>query len=61
MLLHICFGWSLAFIDIKDRFLLVPQRKCVVITVPRWWKPEEHVPGVDRYWILERCLPGQRN
>ena len=26
MLLHICFGWSLALIDIKDAFLLVPQK-----------------------------------
>ena len=47
--------------DIKDVLLLVPRRECVVVTVPQWWKPEDHVPGVDGFWILQRCLPGQLN
>ena len=47
--------------DIKDVLLLVPRRECVFVTVPQWWKPEDHVPGVDGFWILQRCLPGQLN
>ena len=49
MLLHIVYGWCLSFVDIKDAFLLVPQRECVLVTVPSWWKPEDHVPGVERF------------
>ncbi|CAL1127448.1 unnamed protein product [Cladocopium goreaui] len=59
--MHVCFGWCLSFLDIKDAFLLVPQRECVLVSVPTWWKPEEQVPGVDCFWVLDRVLPGQRN
>ena len=33
----------------------------VLVSKPQWWKPHEHVPGQERYWVLQKCLPGQRN
>lgn len=60
LLLHVCFGWLLSFLDIKDAFLLVPQRELVLVAKPSWWDPMS-TSGNERYWVLERCLPGQRN
>ena len=61
LMLHVCFSWLLSFVDIKDAFLLVSQEECVLVEKPAWWKPEEHVPGQSRFWVLRRTLPGQRN
>jgi hypothetical protein len=61
LLMHICYGWCLSFLDIKDAFLLLLQQERVLVSMPPWWKPETHVEGADRFWILERGLPGQRN
>ena len=52
LLMHVCFGWCLLFCDIRDAFLLVPQQECVLVSVPTWWKPEEHVPGVESRKVL---------
>ena len=60
--LHLCYGYYLSFLDVKNAFLLVPQQETVLVEVPSWWKPSE-IPkdGSQRYWSLKRCLPGQRN
>ena len=58
--LHLCFRWMLCFLDVKDAFLLVEQKELILIQIPSWWKPEED-DGRPRYWVLRRCLPGQRN
>ena len=59
--MHLCYGWRLSFVDVKNAFLLVPQQEAVIIEVPAWWRPEEMVDGMPRFWALRRCLPGQRN
>ena len=60
--LHLCFGYFLSFLDVKNAFLLVLQQETVLVQVPSWWKPSE-IPqdGSPRYWSLKKCLPGQRN
>ena len=45
------------FIDIKDAFLLVPQREKILVEKNSWWNDDGH----SKYWSLNRCLPGQRN
>ena len=63
--LHLCFKWLLAFVDVRNAFLLVPQRERVLIQVPAWYRRDEKNWGVInngmRVWALRRCLPGQRN
>ena len=49
------------FVDIKDAFLLVEQKKLVLVEQPSWWKPDDLQTGKKRYWTLARCLPGQRD
>ena len=62
--LHLCFRWLLAFIDVRNAFLLVPQREVVLVQVPTWYSGETNW-GVTadgrKVWSLRRCLPGQRN
>eukprot|EP00435_Cladocopium_sp_Y103_P026822 s1787_g6.t1 len=57
MVAHCCYNWLLAFLDIKDAFLLVPQREKILVAKPDWWADETG----SRYWVLSKCLPGQRN
>jgi hypothetical protein len=61
MLLHVCLKWMLSYVDVKDAFLSVPQIELVLVSVPSWWRPESNADGGERFWVLERCLPGQRN
>eukprot|EP00435_Cladocopium_sp_Y103_P030225 s3061_g7.t1 len=61
LLLHVYLGWHLSFLDIRDAFLLVDQRECVLVAKPSWWRPEELREQDERVWILEKGLPGQRN
>ena len=62
--LHLCYRWLLAFIDVRNAFLLVPQREVVLVQVPTWYEGETNW-GVTadgrKVWALRRCLPGQRN
>ena len=57
LIAHCCYQWLLAFLDIKDAFLLVPQWEKILVEKPSWWHDEKGT----RYWSLGRCLPGQRN
>ena len=59
LLLHVIYQWSLCFVDVKDAFLLVPQKTCVLVTRPPWWHPEDD--SQPSHWTLHRSLPGQRN
>ena len=59
LLMHVVYKWMLQFVDVKDAFLLVPQKTCVLVTVPDWWRPEN--AHQERFWALHRSLPGQRN
>lgn len=52
-----CFRWLLAFFDIKDAFLLVPQREKILVEKPSWWPDGTGT----RYCSRSKCLPGQRN
>eukprot|EP00435_Cladocopium_sp_Y103_P053460 s2990_g17.t1 len=56
---HCCLGWLLSFVDIRDAFLLAPQREQILVEKPVWW--EDAIDGCSRYWSLNKCLPGQRN
>ena len=31
LMMHVCFGWSASFLDIKDAFLLVDQQELVAV------------------------------
>ena len=57
LLMRCCFRRCLSFIDIKDAFLLVPQRERILVEKPSWWSDDGH----SKYWSWNRCLPGQRN
>ena len=59
LMLHVCFKWFLCFADIKDAFLLVEQQECVLVKQPEWWNDESG--NSSGFWVLDRCLPGQRN
>ena len=48
--MHCCFRWYLSFIDIKDAFLLVPQREKILVEKPSWWNDDflcEHLQELD--------------
>ena len=53
---------KVAVFDVSDAFLLVPQQEFVVIKVPEWIQQlsNEDEPR-EEFWMLRRCLPGQRN
>eukprot|EP00435_Cladocopium_sp_Y103_P039714 s3453_g10.t1 len=55
LLIHCILG--LAFVDIGDAFLQVPQRETNLVEKPSWWSDDSNT----RCWVLEKCLPGQRN
>ena len=57
MIAHCCYQWLLAFLDVKDAFLLVPQKEKILVQKPSWWLDDKP----SRFWCLNRCLPGQRN
>ena len=53
---------NVSVFDVSDAFLLVPQQEFVIIKVPGWiqqLQPEGE--PVEEFWMLRRCLPGQRN
>ena len=50
-------GWGLATLDVKDAYLMCPQRKKVKVTVDRAVAESLQIP---RDWVLGRVLPGQR-
>ena len=50
-------GWSLATLDVKDAYLMCPQKKNVKVTVE---KAVADALGIPQEWILGRVLPGQR-
>jgi len=56
-LLH---GLSIASVDVGDAFLQVPQTPLVLIEVPLWALHSGEVGNGKRFWVLKRCLPGQR-
>jgi hypothetical protein len=56
-LLH---GLSIASVDVGDVFLQVPQTPLVLIEVPLWALHSGEVGNGKRFWVLKRCLPGQR-
>ena len=45
----------------RTHFYFSFNKSAFLVSMPPWWKPETHVEGADRFWILERGLPGQRN
>lgn len=55
-LLH---GLAIASIDVGDAFLQVPQTSLVLIEVPLWALRAGGGEG-KQFWVLKRCLPGQR-
>ena len=59
LLMRVVYKWMLQFVDVKDAFLLVFQKTCVLVTVPDWWQPEN--AHLERYGALHRSLPSQRN
>ena len=51
---------AIASLDVADAFLQVPQQTTVLIEIPKWAQQSgEHGSGMQ-FWILKRCLPGQR-
>ena len=55
-LLH---GLAIASVDVGDAFLQVPQSSLVLIEVPLWALRASGGEG-RQFWVLKRCLPGQR-
>eukprot|EP00435_Cladocopium_sp_Y103_P036470 s676_g9.t1 len=51
---------ALASLDVGDAFLQVPQSSIVLIEIPQWALPEGRVGSGKRFWVLKKCLPGQR-
>jgi hypothetical protein len=56
-LLH---GLATASIDVGDAFLQVPQTSLVLIEVPLWALRAGDCGEGKQFWVLKRCLPGQR-
>eukprot|EP00434_Breviolum_minutum_P013358 symbB.v1.2.011770.t1/scaffold750.1/size323489/22 len=53
---------KVAVFDVSDAFLLVPQQEFVIIKVPGWIQQlQPDGEPVEEFWMLRRCLPGQRN
>lgn len=50
-------GWKLATLDVKDAYLMCPQRKRVRVTVDKKVADALQIP---HDWLLGRILPGQR-
>ena len=48
-------------LKVADAFLLVPQQDFVVIKIPDWIQQLNNGEHNEEFWILKRCLPGQRN
>ena len=53
---------QVAVFDVSGAFLLVPQQEFVIIKVPGWIQQlQPDGEPVEEFWMLKRCLPGQRN
>ena len=50
----------MASIDVGDAFLQVPQTSTVLIEIPLWAMHAGEFGGGKCFWILRKCLPGQR-
>ena len=50
-------GWKLATLDVKDAYLMCPQKKNIRVTVDKEVAEALQIP---RDWLLGRVLPGQR-
>ena len=55
-LLHL----AVASADVGDVFLQVPQTSTVLIKIPFWAMHAGEFGGGKCFWILRKCLPGQR-
>ena len=51
---------AIASLDVGDAFLQVPQLTTVLIEIPKWALQQRAHGDGGRFWILKRCLPGQR-
>jgi hypothetical protein len=51
---------AVASLDVGDAFLQVPQSTMVLIEIPTWAVGAEGNGDQGQFWILKRCLPGQR-
>ena len=52
---------KVAVFDVSDAFLSVPQQEFVVIKIPEWIRQLNDDEHNEEFWMLKRCLPGQRN
>ena len=50
-------GWNIATLDVKDAYLMCPQKKKVKVSVDKAVADSLQIP---QDWILGRVLPGQR-
>eukprot|EP00435_Cladocopium_sp_Y103_P034981 s351_g9.t1 len=50
-------GWKVATLDVKDAYLMCPQKKLVRVTVE---KEVAETLNIPRDWLLGRVLPGQQ-
>eukprot|EP00435_Cladocopium_sp_Y103_P019244 s76_g4.t1 len=60
IVLGILHGLAIASLDVGDAFLQVPQLATVLIEIPKWALQAGVHGGGSHFWILKRCLPGQR-
>ena len=58
IILSMLYDLAICSLDVGDAFLQVPQRTTVLIEVPLWAQQEQGEK--HQFWILRRCLPGQR-
>ena len=52
---------KVAVFDVSDAFLLVPQQEFVVVKIPEWIQQLNNSEHREEFWMLRKCLPGQRN
>ena len=54
------YNLAVTVLDVSDAFLMVPQVELMHVEVPAW--VQQLMPDKPcTHWILQRCLPGQRN
>ena len=58
--LHLCLGWKVMVMDIKDAFLNAYQQELCYVEVRPWMRNILQM-AESTVWQLLRCLPGQRN
>ena len=60
IVLSLVHGLAIASIDVGDAFLQVPQSSLVLIEIPLWALGQATHGQQKKFWVLKRCLPGQR-